>query len=227
MTTENSAPRPGPRSGRRPVLLAPHSVRHSQTTVNSPTRLFGIRLSLHELVAIYKHSGYMGDPIAVVPMPDGRLTSLDNRRLWAARKAGLQEIPAIIHEPNEPWGNRAQQDFLRQRTPLIDVAGELGPPGQVLLKADSRPNTHLLAVLRRCGNQIGLDGERVPLLGIKGDAEIDQVRPFARSRVNDLKILRWSGHDGPSKGPPEGPTDPRPDRGPRGPQPPGRGPFER
>lgn len=222
------SPRPGPPNGPRQVLLSVKSVRHSQTTVNSPTRLFGIHVSLHELVAIYRHNGYLGEPIAVVPMPDERLTSLDNRRLWAVRKAGLQEIPAIIHDPDAPWGTFEQRDFLRRRSPLVDHAGEVGPPGRILLNTNEFPTTHSMAVLARCGRQIRPDGERVPLLGVEGDARIGRVRQFRRSVADDRRILRWSGQNGTEQDPPPGPTDPpAPRRGPRGPQPPGRGPVER
>lgn len=204
-----------------------NSVRHSQTTVNSPTRLFNISLSLDELVAIYKHSNYLGDPIAVVKMPDGKLTSLDNRRLWAARRAGLEAIPATVHDPDEPWGTSGQQRSMSRPFPVIDMKGELGRPGRVVLEANARPTTHLLAVVRRCANQTALHGGPVPLLGVEGDARVDKIRPVTRSLVDDLRILRWAGQNGPSQEPPGGPADRPPGRGPQDPRPPGRGPIER
>lgn len=42
-------------------------------------------------------SGWAGDAIDVVRMRDGGLTSVDNRRLLAAKRVGI-EVQAVIHE---------------------------------------------------------------------------------------------------------------------------------
>lgn len=34
-------------------------------------------------------NGWKGDPVDVVKMPDGKLTSMDNTRIAAAREAGI------------------------------------------------------------------------------------------------------------------------------------------
>ena len=46
-----------------------------------------------------KTNGWTGEPINVILMPDGGLTAIDNTRLLAARKAGIN-AEIIIHEYN-------------------------------------------------------------------------------------------------------------------------------
>jgi hypothetical protein len=60
-----------------------------------------------EIAESMKASGWKGDPIDVVRMPDGKLTSVDNTRVAAARKAGI-EVRANIHDYNEPLPNQQQ-----------------------------------------------------------------------------------------------------------------------
>lgn len=47
-------------------------------------------------------NGWNGDPIDVVRMPDGKLTSFDNKRLAAANDAGI-DVQARIHEFDAPF----------------------------------------------------------------------------------------------------------------------------
>lgn len=46
-------------------------------------------------------NGWVGDPIDVVQMPDGGLTTVDNTRVVAANEAGI-EAQAMIHQFDEP-----------------------------------------------------------------------------------------------------------------------------
>ncbi|RZQ63632.1 hypothetical protein EWH70_13385 [Amycolatopsis suaedae] len=48
-----------------------------------------------------KANGWVGEPIDVVRLPDGRLTTLDNTRVVAARHAGI-DVRARVHEYDEP-----------------------------------------------------------------------------------------------------------------------------
>ena len=55
-----------------------------------------------------RNNGWAGDPIDVVRMPDGGLTTIDNTRVVAARQAGI-DVQANIHAyddllPNEYIG---------------------------------------------------------------------------------------------------------------------------
>ncbi|QWH98005.1 hypothetical protein EXW36_27990 (plasmid) [Bacillus mycoides] len=48
-----------------------------------------------------KSNGWKGDPIDVVKMPDGNLTTIDNTRVAAAREVGI-EVQATIRNYNDP-----------------------------------------------------------------------------------------------------------------------------
>jgi hypothetical protein len=48
-----------------------------------------------------KANGWQGEPIDVVKMPDGKLTSVDNTRVVSARQAGI-DVRANIHGYNDP-----------------------------------------------------------------------------------------------------------------------------
>jgi hypothetical protein len=47
-----------------------------------------------------RSKGWVGDPIDVVRMPDGGLTTLDNTRLLAAHRAGIK-VQARVHAFDE------------------------------------------------------------------------------------------------------------------------------
>ncbi len=142
-------------------------VRFSQTTISGPTKLHGQDITLPDLVESFRQYGYISDPIQVVPMPDGRLTSLDNRRLWAAQQAGLEYISAIVRDPSDPFAApREQIDHLQLRRGLRDRCGELGPSGAVLFETGSKPTTVFHAVLFRSAKQgRARSGATFPLLG--------------------------------------------------------------
>ena len=46
-------------------------------------------------------NGWKGDPVDVVKMPDGKLTSMDNTRIAAAREAGI-EVKATVRGFDDP-----------------------------------------------------------------------------------------------------------------------------
>lgn len=48
-----------------------------------------------------KANGWVGDPIDVVKMPDGKLTTVDNTRVLAAKNAGI-DVQANIHAASDP-----------------------------------------------------------------------------------------------------------------------------
>jgi len=54
-----------------------------------------------ELVSSMRRDGWQGDPVDVVNMPDGAPTSMDNRRLLAAREAGIP-IEANVRNASDP-----------------------------------------------------------------------------------------------------------------------------
>ncbi len=64
----------------------PNDIRFSQSSVNGSA----------EIVESMRNNGWAGDPIDVVRMPDGGLTTIDNTRVVAARQAGI-DVQANIH----------------------------------------------------------------------------------------------------------------------------------
>ncbi len=67
--------------------LSPASIRFSQSSVNG----------VEEIAASMRASGWKGDPIDVVRMSDGSLTTFDNTRLLAAQRAGIN-VQAVVHD---------------------------------------------------------------------------------------------------------------------------------
>jgi len=100
----------GQAAGRKPVAgspgrasLDPNEVRFSQNSVSyaKRDRLTGERYTYDDLVDSMRTHGWQGDPVDVVRMPDGRLTSMDNTRIAAAREAGI-DVQATIRGFDEP-----------------------------------------------------------------------------------------------------------------------------
>jgi aminoglycoside phosphotransferase (APT) family kinase protein len=83
-----------------PIVAAhvekPGNLAFSQATI-APKTSDG--LSLDELTASMKKNGWQGKPLDVVQL-DGKLVSIDNRRLYAARAAGI-EPPVKVHVATE------------------------------------------------------------------------------------------------------------------------------
>ncbi|MBP1863487.1 hypothetical protein BD780_000810 [Clostridium tetanomorphum] len=75
---------------RQPVSVNANEIRFSQSSVNGAD----------EIISSMKANDWKGDPIDVVKMSDGKLTTIDNTRVVAAREAGI-DAQAIIHDANE------------------------------------------------------------------------------------------------------------------------------
>ena len=70
--------------------IATNEIRFSQSSVNG----------LDDVVESMKTSGWSGDPIDVVRMADGGLTSIDNTRVLAAHEAGI-EVQAVVRNADD------------------------------------------------------------------------------------------------------------------------------
>ena len=68
-----------------------NEIRFSQNTVSfgKTDRTTSEAYTYDDLVKSMRTNGWKGDPVDVVRMPDGRLTSIDNTRIRAARAAGI------------------------------------------------------------------------------------------------------------------------------------------
>jgi hypothetical protein len=80
------------------ALVSPYEIRYTQRSI-SPQTSDGIVVG--ELAARMGADGWQGGPLHGVRWGDGSLTSLDNRRLSAARSAGLDRVPFTVHNPGE------------------------------------------------------------------------------------------------------------------------------
>lgn len=116
-------------------------IRFSQTSVNGS----------QEIIDSMKKDGWKGNPIDVVTMDDGGMTTLDNTRVVAARAAGI-DVQAIVHSYDEPLPDA---DTVRRFTTKKGV-----------------PKTWGEAVELRIGKQGGSFRRNYP----KGSYTIDKVR---------------------------------------------------
>ncbi len=127
-------------------------------------------ITLPELVESMRTEGWRGKPIDVVELPDKSLLSIDNRRLLAAREAGI-DVPVIRHHPDEPFPEeRGKSRFFRPNNNIRQLSdGSLvrgGMEGEILYKKKARPLTWGEAALFRTARQPNNpDGSRFPLLG--------------------------------------------------------------
>ena len=82
--------------------LNPNDIRFSQTTVsyNKIDRKTGNKFTYDDLVDNMKKDGWKGDPVDVVKMPDGKVTSIDNTRILAAREAGI-DVQATVRNAGD------------------------------------------------------------------------------------------------------------------------------
>lgn len=77
----------------------PNTIRYSQTSVNGSEKI----------IESMKQNGWQGDPIDVVTMDDGKLTTLDNTRVFAAKAAGI-DVKANVHDYNDTLPDQATKD---------------------------------------------------------------------------------------------------------------------
>lgn len=72
-------------------IINPNEIRFSQSSVNGAK----------EITESMKAKGWVGDPIDVVKMSDGKFTTVDNTRVLAARNAGI-DVKANVHAASDP-----------------------------------------------------------------------------------------------------------------------------
>ena len=89
--------------------IAANEIRFSQNSVfyNKVDRATGQPFTYDELVASMRTNGWKGDPVDVVRMPDGLLTSMDNTRITAAREAGI-DVRATLQSFDEALTSETQ-----------------------------------------------------------------------------------------------------------------------
>ncbi|MQB55581.1 hemagglutinin repeat-containing protein [Rahnella sp. RcJ3] len=82
---------------------AAEDIRFSQNSFsfNKTDRDTGKNYTYDDLVQSMRTNGWKGDPVDVVKMPDGKLTSMDNTRIAAAREAGI-DVKASVRGFDDP-----------------------------------------------------------------------------------------------------------------------------
>ncbi|GIF66071.1 hypothetical protein Ais01nite_41060 [Asanoa ishikariensis] len=156
------------------ALLRPDQIRFTQRSV-SPA---------HEGPSTQvQANGWHGPPIHCVRWGDGSYVTLDNQRLRAAREAGLERIPVVVHSPSE---RLADWPMNRPATyPLEECIRELadgtwavgGDEGKVRYDRGAVPLTYAEAAVFSAAQQHSL----LP------------ASPFGTESVPML--LAWSPHD--------------------------------
>lgn len=79
--------------------INPKDIRYSQASVSGS----------QDVISSMRNSGWRGHPIDVVVMDDGKLTTLDNTRVVAARVVGI-DVFCDVHGYDEPLPNQATKD---------------------------------------------------------------------------------------------------------------------
>ncbi|MFE2995137.1 toxin glutamine deamidase domain-containing protein [Nocardia sp. NPDC059246] len=102
-------------------LVPTEEVRFTQRSVSRET---SDGLPIQTLADHMADGGWRGGPIHAVVAEDGRISSLDNRRLTAAQMAELDHVPTALHSPNDrlaDWPHEWDTDR-RERNPLrVDI----------------------------------------------------------------------------------------------------------
>ena len=87
--------------GRQAITsINPNEIRYSQETVSYLKNRFGKSYTFDEIVQSMKVEGWKGVAIDIVKMPEGGLSTLDNTRVLAAKKAGI-DVLARVRRYNE------------------------------------------------------------------------------------------------------------------------------
>jgi hypothetical protein len=140
--------------------VAPGDIRFSQKDVGAET---SDGLSLDALTNILRTSGWdtTKDPIDVVDVPGLGLVSIDNRRIVAARNAGLATVPTRVHHYNDALDlppARISDGFTLKKYKIKLLNGQLvrgGTKGTIVYEPGDPAETWGEAVLFRTIDQGG------------------------------------------------------------------------
>ncbi|HEV2614882.1 MAG TPA: hypothetical protein VGV92_09320 [Gammaproteobacteria bacterium] len=122
-------------SAKESEFLNPNNIKFSQESVSYLKQRVGAKnYSLDDIISSMQKDGWVGDPIDVIKMPNGELTTIDNTRVLAAREAGIKvsanirnyneklpegmadrfEHPTVQGAHPETWGEAVEYRVLRQ-----------------------------------------------------------------------------------------------------------------
>jgi hypothetical protein len=134
----------------------------------SPTMRDG--RAIEEVAVDMRENGWDGtkDPPDMVEWDDESLTTLDHRRIVAAKQAGLEEVPANVHPSNEPIDPNEAGRFQ-----LLKNAGFTDPETGVTYLSGDEPTTWGEAAKFRAANQRVMGYPDFPL---RGTPDVPQIR---------------------------------------------------
>ena len=97
------------------VSIDPSKVRHSQKTVSFKKKRGDIEYTYDDIKNSMQKEGWQGEPIDVVKMPDGGLTSIDNTRVRGAKVTNTP-IKANIRKYDEPLSDADKTRFRKRNS---------------------------------------------------------------------------------------------------------------
>jgi uncharacterized protein DUF6861 len=103
----------------------------------------------------------------MVEYPDGRIVTVDHRRLVAASQAGLEEVPARVHPASEKIVNKKQKNRFRLQTEFTDPE-----TGKVYKKEDVPSNWGEAAKFRAVNQRLW----GYPDFPIEGSPNLPKIR---------------------------------------------------
>ena len=86
------------------ISMNPDNIRFSQSSVNGAA----------EIIDSMKKNGWVGEPIDIVKMSDGKFTTVDNTRLLAAKYAGIN-VKVKVHSYEEVLPNNMIDRFTTRK----------------------------------------------------------------------------------------------------------------
>lgn len=169
------------------AMRSPGETRYTQATVSPET---SDHIPMDRLTSRMREDGWQGKPVDVVRWGDGSCASIDNRRLVAANRTDVDQVPQRVHNPNEPiqgedW-SPGRRNAIRLTTPIYErpdgtVATGHGP-GRLLHPVGSKPRTYGEAAMFRAANQEAKTGEAIPLWGTDREPRITRGGPRGSRR---------------------------------------------
>ncbi|GHJ48460.1 hypothetical protein Cs7R123_58020 [Catellatospora sp. TT07R-123] len=135
------------------VLVAPTELRYTQ-------RAAAVKVGQQTSVALetqYALDRWSGLPIHAVRWGDGSLAALDNERLRAARRAGLEAVPVTVHRPAEAladWPHEFTAKQLAEAAPDVDIRRR--PDGSLVVGGSVGEIVHPRGVPPRTWGELAL-----------------------------------------------------------------------
>ncbi|MBV1855519.1 hypothetical protein KUA19_35850 [Catellatospora sp. NEAU-YM18] len=138
----------------------PQTVLLPPTELNYTQRAAAVKVDDQTSVALetrYALNRWSGLPIHAVRWGDGSLAALDNERLRAARRAGLDRVPVAVHRPSErlsDWPHEFTAKQLAALAPTVDIRRR--PDGSLVVGGSVGEVVHPRGVPPRTWGELAL-----------------------------------------------------------------------